>query len=161
VAGVDVGNVAVSCAGSGTAGTVSDNFARADGSLGPDWTDMTGGGLTISSQAAVGGAAGVVTGDVWTAASFASDQFAQITLSSTQLTGGQWIGAAVRAQDGGQDAYVGIYFWNSGNPELMLFLRQEGGNWSRLGAYSSGMRTALPTRASSTRHSSRRNWCPG
>ena len=37
-----------------------------------------------------------------------------------------------QAQAGGQDLYVGLYFWNSGSPELMLFLR-DNGNWSELG----------------------------
>ena len=31
----------------------------------------------------------------------------------TQLSGGQWVGPAVRSQNGGQDTYLGIYFWNS------------------------------------------------
>ena len=44
----------------------------------------------------------------------------------------------MRAQNGGQDAYVGVYFWNSGSPELMLFKRN-GGSWTQLGSsYSSG-----------------------
>ena len=54
-------------------------------------------------------------------------------MTSTQLSGNQWVGPAVRAQAGGQDAYVGIYFWNNGSPELMLFLR-DNGNWTQLGA---------------------------
>ena len=33
----------------------------------------------------------------------------------------------------GPDLYVGIYFWNSGSPELMLFLR-DNGNWAELGS---------------------------
>jgi hypothetical protein len=132
VAGVNVANVAVRCAGS-----ASDNFARANGHLGPNWTDMADGGMAISAKAAVGGGSGV-TGDIWTAASFTSDQFAQITLTSTQPTGGQWIGAAVRAQHSGQDAYVGLYSANNGSPQLMLFLRQGGGNWQQLGSYNCG-----------------------
>jgi hypothetical protein len=41
-------------------------------------------------------------------------------------------------QRGGLDAYAGIYNWNIGNPELMLFKRS-GGNWTQLGnSYSSG-----------------------
>ena len=38
----------------------------------------------------------------------------------------------MRAQGGGQNAYVGIYYWNSGNPELMLFERKAG-NWLQIG----------------------------
>src|SRR5215472_2513428 len=107
VAGVNVTNVAVSCANNAPSSSASDNFARANGTLGPDWTDIADGGMAISGQAAIGGAG--VTGDTWTAASFTGDQFAQITLTPTQLTGNQWIGAAVRASSGGQDAYVGLY----------------------------------------------------
>ena len=130
-----VSNVAVSCTASSSASTASDDFARANGSLGPNWTDMFDGGLAISSQAAVGTNGGGNSGDMWTADSFTSDQFSQVTLTGTQLTGTQWIGAAVRAQDSGEDAYVGIYFWDNGSPELMLFLRHNGG-WSLLGSYS-------------------------
>jgi hypothetical protein len=52
------------------------------------------------------------------------------------------MGTAVRAQEGGQKLYVGIYFWNNGSPELMLFKR-EGGSWTQLGStYSSGALSA-------------------
>jgi hypothetical protein len=122
--------------------SASDDFAGADGSLGPDWSDISDGGLAISSQAAVGTAAAAVSGDTWAADSFTSDQYSQITLTATQPTGGQWIGTAVRAQNGGQSAYVGIYYANSGNPELMLFLRSQG-NWTELGGtYSTGTLSA-------------------
>jgi Putative esterase len=112
--------------------TASDDFNRADGILGPNWTDMADGGLAISSDAVTGTAAAGPSGDMWTAGAFGSDQFSQIQLTGTQLTGGQWIGVTVRAQDGGQDGYTGLYFWNYGNPELMLFARSDG-NWSQLG----------------------------
>ena len=71
------------------------------------------------------------SGDIYTGEAFGSDQFSQIELTSTQLSGGQWVGPAVRAQDGGQDLYVGIYFWNNGYPELMLF-EFLNGNWTEL-----------------------------
>ena len=103
------------------AGTVSDNFNRANGSLGADWTDMTVGGLAISNDAVIGTQAAANSGDICTGKTFSSDQFSQIEVTSTQLSGGQWIGPAVRAQNGGQDLYLGIYWWNNGNPELMLF----------------------------------------
>ena len=116
------------------ASSASDNFARANGSLGPNWTDMSDGGMAIVSQTAAGTNGGN-SGDMWTADSFTSDQYSQVTLTGTQLTATQWIGAVVRAQDSGQDGYVGIYFWNNGSPELMLFLRHNGG-WAELGSYS-------------------------
>jgi hypothetical protein len=95
---------------------------------------MSDGGMAISSDAATG-SAGKLTGDMWTADAFASDQYSQIELTSTQLTGSQWIGLAVRAQDSGQDAYVGVYDWNHGNPELELFQRTAH-NWTHIGAVS-------------------------
>ena len=117
--------------------TASDDFNRADGGLGPDWTAISDGAMAISSQV-VTGTAGATTGEIRTAETFASDQYSQVEVTSTQLTGGQWIGPAVRVQNGGQDAYLGIYFWNFGNPELVLYLRSAG-SWTQLGSsYSSG-----------------------
>ena len=79
-----------------------------------------------------------IAGDVWTAGTFTSDQYSQIEVTSKRLEDAQWIGPAVRAQNGGQNVYVGIYDWNNGHPELILFKRSAG-NWIQLGeAYSSG-----------------------
>ena len=131
----NVTNVAVTCA---TTTPGSDNFNRPNGSLGPSWTDISDGGLAIVSQAAAGTAATGVSGDIRTAESYTSDQYSQVTVTSTQLTGSQWIGPMVRAQNSGQNAYVGIYSWNNGSPELELFLRS-GGGWTELTSpYNSG-----------------------
>ena len=113
----------------------SDDFNRAAGGLGPDWTSIGDGGLSISSHAVTGRSG--LTGDIWTAGTFTSDQYSQIEITSTKLTGGEWTGMAVRAQHGGLDAYVGIYYWNSGKQELLLF-RRSGQSWTQLGSYSSG-----------------------
>jgi Putative esterase len=149
VSGGTVSSVLVSCAasggssGGGSSGTTaSDDFNRANGGLGGNWTAVAAGGLAISSDAVVGtagaGAAGNagVTGDMWSASSFGADQFSQVELTSVQLTGGEWIGPAVRASAGG-NGYVGIYYWNSGSPMLMLFL-ESGGGWTVLGSASTG-----------------------
>ena len=132
VASANVTNVAVSCTASSSATSASDNFARADGSLGPNWTDISDGGLAISSDAVIG-KVGSVTGDAWTANTFTSDQFSQVAVTSAQLTGGQWIGPAVRVQNSGQNAYLGMYNWNSGSPQLILFKRS-GGGWAQISA---------------------------
>ena len=113
----------------------SDDFDRAAGGLGANWTSIRDGGLSISSHAVT--ARSGLAGDIWTAGTFTSDQYSQIEVTSTQLTGAQWIGAAVRAQNGGQDAYAGIYYWNGGHPELLLFKRSNG-SWATLSSYSSG-----------------------
>ena len=62
-------------------------------------------------------------------------------MTSTELSGGQWIGPVVRTQPGGQDAYVGLYFWNNGTQQLLVYKRA-GGSWIQLGtSFNSG---ALP-----------------
>ena len=138
VGAANVTNVAVSCANITTT-PGSDNFNRADGGLGSSWTPISDGAMSIASQQVIG-TAGVTTGDIRTAETYASDQYSQIEVTSTQLTGKQWIGAAVRMQSGGQNGYVGIYYWNSGSPELKLFVRS-GGNWSQLGNGSAPRRS--------------------
>ena len=137
VGSANVTNVAVSCGNTQGATSASDNFSRANGPLGPNWTDSSDGGLAISSGAVVG-KAGQVTGDMWAAGTFASDQYSAVQVTSTQLSGGMWVGPAVRMQNSGQNAYVGIYYWNNGSPELMLFRRISGG-WGQIGSvYKSG-----------------------
>ncbi len=140
IGAANVTNVAVSCANITTT-PGSDNFNRSDGGLGPNWTPISDGAMSIASQQVIG-TAGVTTGDIRTAETYASDQYSQIEVTSTQLTGNQWLGAAVRMQSSGQNAYVGVYNWNSGSPVLQLFLRS-GGNWSQLGnGYSTPALTA-------------------
>jgi hypothetical protein len=139
VGSANVTNIAVSCSASlNTSNAITDNFARANGSLGPNWTAMSDGPLAISNQTVVGTNAGGNSGDIRTAETYNSDQYSSVQVTSTPLTGGQWIGPMARAQGTGTGLYVGIYFWNSGYPELMLFKRVSGA-WAQLGStYSSG-----------------------
>ena len=117
--------------------TASDDFNRADGPLGANWTDISDGGLAISNQEVVGTSDGL-SGDIRTGETYGSDQYSQIEITSTQLSGGQWVGPAVRARDSGHDAYVGLYFWDFGTPELMLFERFDDA-WTQIGStYNSG-----------------------
>ena len=57
VGSANVTNVAVSCTAS-TASTGSDDFNRADGALGANWTAISDGAMAISSQAVIGTAGG-------------------------------------------------------------------------------------------------------
>ncbi len=136
----NVTNVSVTCAtpGGTGAGPYSDNFNRANGSLGANWTDMTVGGLAISNDNVVGTQAAGTSGDIYTGTTFGSDQSSQIQVTSTPIGAGQWIGPAVRAQNGGQSLYLGIYWGNNGNPELELF-KLLNGAWTQLGSsFASG-----------------------
>ena len=113
------------------AGTTSGDFDRTDGSLGASWSNIADGGVWISSQ--VGSEAGAgLAGDIRTTEAYPSDQYSEVEVTWTRLTGDQWIGPAVRAKYGGQRAYPGLYFWNSGSPDLMLSKRNARG-WTQLG----------------------------
>ena len=134
IAAADVTNVAVSCAATGSAG--SDDFNRPNGSLGSNWVAVSDGALSISSQAVLGTSA--TAGAIRIAETYTSDQSSQIQLTSTQLSGGQWVGPTVRSQSGGQNTYLGIYFWNNGSQQLRLYKRNAG-TWIQLGnSYNSG-----------------------
>jgi hypothetical protein len=141
ISSANVTNIAVNCATAGSGGgpgdtvIASDLFNRANGSLGAGWTDDSDAGLSIVSGQVVGN--GGNSGDLRTGESYPSDQFSQLVVGSTQLTGGQWIGAAVRMQASGQSGYVGFYYWNNGSPDVQLFLRNNGA-WTNLGSYNSG-----------------------
>jgi hypothetical protein len=136
MAGADVTNVAVVC--TSNSGTF-DDFNRPDGSLGAAWTPISDGGLSIASGVAVGTSA--QAGDMRSGEAYGGDQFSSVEVTNTQISGGQWLGAAVRMQNGGQNMYLGIYFWNNGTPQLRLYERNNG-TWTQLGnSYNCG---ALP-----------------
>ncbi len=79
-----------------------------------------------------------MAGDIRVAESYGSDQYSQVEVTSTQLSGGQWIGPTVRSQNGGQDTYLGIYFWNGGT-SAAASLQADAGTWIQLGgSYDSG-----------------------
>ena len=116
----------------------ADDFDRPDGPLGRAWTDMTGHGLVISSRAVTGTDTDGNSGDLRTKEVYAGDQYSQVEITRIRLTGTQWIGPVVRGQHRGRDGYVGIYYWDNGRPELMLFKRSAG-TWTQLGrSYKSG-----------------------
>ena len=122
-----------------TAGnTPADDFNRSNGSLGKNWMGIPDGKMAISSHAATGTSASGISGNIWAAKELPSNQYSQVEVASTQLTGNQWIGSAVRVQRGGQDAYLGTYWWNQGRPQLKLYLRHAGNFTPIGGAYNSG-----------------------
>ena len=135
VTGANVSNVTVACT-SVVVTPARDAFNRADGGLGAGWAAVDG-GLLIAGQR-VTGSSGATAGEIRSAESYAADQWSQLELTSAQLSGSQWVGPAVRMQSGGQNMYLGIYFWNSGSPQLRLYKRSAG-SWVQLGnSYNSG-----------------------
>jgi hypothetical protein len=133
----DVTSVAVTCSTNASV-SASDSFSRPDGPLGSGWTDMADGRLKIASGAVAGTSASAVSGGIRVGESYPSDQYSQLQLTATQLTGDQWIGPSVRMQADGSSGYVGAYSWNNGSPEVVLYVRT-GQGLTELGtAYDSG-----------------------
>ena len=111
------------------ADSVSDNFNRANGSLGADWTNVADGRLAISSQVIVGTIAALRRHPH--RETYPNDQYSQIEVTLTQLSVGQSIGAAMRAQSP-SDLYLGLYFWNKTTRNSCC--SAVGGNWTHLDA---------------------------
>ena len=152
VGAANVTSVVVTCTTSGGSGTLTaaDDFNRANGALGSNWTAMSDGAMTISSQVVGGGSSGQ-SGDTRTAETYTSNQYSQVQVTSAQLAGGQWIGPAVRSQNSGQNQYLGIYFWNSGSPQLRLYKRTAG-SFTQLGSSypTSGLASGATLRLTAT-----------
>jgi len=137
ISAANVTSVFVSCTGGTPVSGAADDFNRANGGLGPNWSDISGGGLAISSGAVAGTSSG---GDGRPAGR--RDLRRQPVLPGPghlHPTHRESVDRAGCARpNGGQDAYVGMYNWNSGSPGLKLFKRISGG-WTQLGsAYNSG-----------------------
>ena len=77
----------------------TDNFDRANGALGPNWTAMTDGAMAISSRAVVGTATAAYSGAIRTGETYAANQASQIQITAPQLATHQLIGVAVRGAE--------------------------------------------------------------
>ena len=104
----------------------TDSFNRANGSLGPNWTATSDGAMSIVSQQ-VAGVAGADSGEIRTGESYPSDQFSQLTVSATALSGGR-LGRRRRCgcRPAGRACMRACISGTTGSPELMLFLRNGG-----------------------------------
>jgi hypothetical protein len=134
VASSNITDITITCAPPSTTKSAADDFNRPDGGLGVDWEPMSDGGLSIAAHDAQGTTA-AIAGDIRVGESYGSDQSSQIEVTSSPLAVGDWVGPAVRSQNGGQSAYVGLY-WNdqdTGAYVLQLYVRQSG-NWVQLGS---------------------------
>src|SRR5262249_59187248 len=81
IASANVTSVAVACTTTSAAGG-SDDFNRADGSLGANWADVSDGGLAISSQVVAGAAAAGGSGGVPVAEAYTRDQSSPVEVTS-------------------------------------------------------------------------------
>ena len=76
------------------------------------------GGLSISSQAVLGSSGGIA-GDIRTGETYTGDQYSQLEVTSTQLSGGQWIGPASQPKRRPEHLPRHLLL-NSGSPQLRL-----------------------------------------
>jgi hypothetical protein len=127
--------------------TASDDFNRADGGLGSDWTVMASPAndatpLTIASNKVVGGDGhtDVISGSKRTAESFASDQYSSVEVADA-LPIGFWIGATVRCQPpggGSESCYLVIYFRDGGSSWRTILYREGGSVFTELANHALG-----------------------
>jgi len=91
----------------------SDNFTRANGSLGPNWATPTGGtALQIASNLAEASATSTHCGQYYSGATFAADQYSEVTLA-TQTSNG-FVYPIVRVQPGAVSWYEAPIHGGSG-----------------------------------------------
>src|ERR1700753_458812 len=114
------------------AATVSDNFDRANGALGSNWTTTPGTAAPqISGNTLHAGTASSLNSAYWSASTFGSDQFSQGTLPAS--SGGNYgPGLAVRLS--GTKGYF-LWYGNSGNT-VSLWRMDSASSWTQLKASS-------------------------
>src|SRR5439155_26654312 len=119
-----------------TAASGTDNFNRADGPLGSNWTRSPGNtesGAIRSNTVGMEDSSATRRADWYNATSFSSDQYSQVYLSVLPATTG---GATVRMQSGA-DSYYGAGFDNNNNNN------SNGTYLCRIWVYINGIPTSL------------------
>jgi hypothetical protein len=93
----------------------TDDFNRADGGLGSNWTDVQNGALELGSAALQIDTnqvtqSGTSVGYAWRNGSFDNDQYAEVTLVNPSGTGDQGAGVALRFSEDGVPVASGYDF---------------------------------------------------
>lgn len=97
-----------------------DNFNRANGGLGSNWTSnfQGNGSLSISGNAVIGGNGSANTNSYWTANTFLNDQYCEVTIASVPV--GTQIGCSLR-NSGTTNSTTKMYQCVEGNGSLQLW----------------------------------------
>ena len=111
-----------------SATTVSDNFDRADGGLGSNWTTVSGTAAPkiVSNNLRVG-TANAVNSAYWSASTFGSDQFAQASLPNS--SGAQY-GPGIAVRLSSTEGYF-LWYGNSSNT-VSLWRMDNSSGWTQL-----------------------------
>src|SRR5215831_9177895 len=125
-----VGTVSTVLPQEASATTVSDNFNRADGGLGSNWTTVAGTSAPkIVSNTLRAGTPGALNSAYWSASTFGADQFAQASLPGS--SGTQYgPGIAVRLS-----STKGYFLWYGNSPGTVSLWRMDGAgssSWTQL-----------------------------
>jgi hypothetical protein len=114
--------------GGGGGSVATDNFNRANGALGPNWSAGEN-SLVVSTNtvtASVGPASAAWVG------TFGNDQFAEISPSFLGTTASDVVGVTVRMTSNGSDFYHARWFGNAGSPVIQVYKRVASGALSQL-----------------------------
>ena len=115
-----VGTVSILLAQEASATTVSDNFDRADGALGSNWTTVPGTAAPeIVSNTLRVGTASALNSAYWSASTFGDDQFAQASLPNSSGTQ-DGPGIAVRLS-----GTKGYFLWYGNSPNTVSLWRMD------------------------------------
>lgn len=104
----------------------TDNFNRADGALGVNWTGIAGNVPTVNTNACAGMSGGGDHGAFYSGASFANDQYSEGTLTAL-TSGASYIGVLVRGSSGN------CYGFYASTTDSYLF-KVVSNTWTQLGA---------------------------
>ena len=125
----DITNIAVTCAANSSS-VVSDNFNRADGGLGGNWTTVAGTSAPkIVSNTLQAGTPGALNSAYWSASTFGADQFAQASLPNSS---GTQYGPGIAVRLSGTKGY---FLWYGNSPGTVSLWRMDGSSsssWTQL-----------------------------
>ncbi len=107
---------------------VTDDFNRANGGLGDDWTTYNG-SPAISSNKFSGGSGN--NGAYWAVGEFAADQYAQAAIGDESTSAGHYYGVGVRM--GPAQGYA-WWYENSTGGKLQLWKSDGSGGWTMVGS---------------------------
>lgn len=105
-----------------SANTISDNFNRPDGSLGSNWTTVTGASApAISGDQVTAGTNSTPNAAYWSADSFTNDQYAQAQFTTPEVSGQYGPGVAVRLSASGH----GYFLWYGNTDNTVTIFRMD------------------------------------
>ena len=122
------GSLAVTLPQAASAATFSDNFDRADGGLGSNWTTATGTAApAIVSNTLRPGTASKLNSAYWSASTFGNDQFAQASLPASS---GTQVGPGIAVRLSSTKGYF-LWYGNSSST-VSLWRMDSSTSWTQL-----------------------------